>query len=362
MRPPGPTGNEYSTADNIISHHNGRLIRRNAQTNDFSRSYQSSREGKRRWKHRVPGVAGRCGQWWSWSKNMLDRCRLAWWFQSPAPLRTLSWRRASGAGFDLAVQRDALVAAGWGVRSRSGEGCEFAGVGEAGSVVTHLSQHPGTGLVRRAGQAGDDLGAGRCLRWAIISVGGIGLGPDAACHVRPRQRVDRGHQRGRSRSAGPPAGRGRCRSLPGWAERRYCQPRPAAQTSAGHHTTVVADNSGIVMLDYCIPESKPKASSAYRLMMSPLPAGLRGALVAGLSGRSSHQPSETPQDLVLSKSQGWRTTLGTSTLRRARATASPPQQGCRRACRLSEDVDRRNRHASSGGRPRREQIPRPDDQ
>ncbi len=56
------------------------------------------------------------------------------------------------------------------------------------------------------------------------------------------------------------------------------------------------------MLDYCIPESKPKASSAYRLMMSPLPAGLRGALVAGLSGRSSHQPSETPQDLVLSKS------------------------------------------------------------
>ena len=58
----------------------------------------------------------------------------------------------------MAVQHNGFLAAGAGDRGGSGEGFQPAGIGETGAVIADLGEHPGTGQLPQAGEAGDDLG------------------------------------------------------------------------------------------------------------------------------------------------------------------------------------------------------------
>jgi hypothetical protein len=66
--------------------------------------------------------------------------------------------RGQAPVFDMPMQDNGFLAAGAGDRGGPGEGFQPAGVGEAGSVVADLGEHPGTGQIPQAGKAGDDGG------------------------------------------------------------------------------------------------------------------------------------------------------------------------------------------------------------
>ncbi|MFG1685215.1 hypothetical protein ACGFNP_33990 [Nonomuraea sp. NPDC049269] len=55
---------------------------------------------------------------------------------------------------------DQAFAGGAGDGGRAGVGLERSCVGEAGAVVAEFGQHPGTGEVGQAREAGDDGGVG----------------------------------------------------------------------------------------------------------------------------------------------------------------------------------------------------------
>ncbi len=71
----------------------------------------------------------------------------------------------------MPMQYNSFFAAGAGDGSGAGEGFQPASVGEAVAVVADLGEHPGTGQVPQAGEAGDDLGVR-----AVLNMGDRRLG------------------------------------------------------------------------------------------------------------------------------------------------------------------------------------------
>ena len=74
--------------------------------------------------------------------------------------------------FDMTLQDNGFLAAGPGDRRRPGERFESAGIGETGTVITDLGEHPGTGELT---QPGKDISwseeSSRYREWRAESVG-----------------------------------------------------------------------------------------------------------------------------------------------------------------------------------------------
>ena len=80
--------------------------------------------------------------------------------------------------FDMPVQHNGFLAAGAGDWCGSGESLESAGIGETGSVIADLGQHPGTSQFPQAGEASDDLGVR-----VLLKMGDRRLGEFLGCRA-----------------------------------------------------------------------------------------------------------------------------------------------------------------------------------